>query len=55
VIRRHGRSVLLRVPAVTSTQDDPEFAGKAPLIGQWWRDHGQGWDLTFQRSGASSR
>jgi hypothetical protein len=42
VIRRHGHSVLLRVPVVTPTQDDPEFADKARLIGQWWQQHGQG-------------
>lgn len=42
VIRRHGRPVLLRAPVVTGTQDDPEFADKARLIGQWWLQHGQG-------------
>ncbi len=42
VIRRHGRPVLLPAPVVTSTQDDPEFAGKARLIGQYWQDYGSG-------------
>ena len=42
VIRRHGRSVLLRAPLVTSAQDDPQFADKARLIGQYWQDYGQG-------------
>jgi hypothetical protein len=42
VERRHGRSVLLRAPLVTSWQDDPEFADKAQVIGQWWHDYGQG-------------
>ena len=42
VIRRAGHSVLLRAPVVTSTQDDPEFADKARLIGQYWQDYGQG-------------
>jgi hypothetical protein len=42
VIRRHGRPVLLRAPVVTARQDDPEFADKARLIGQYWRDYGQG-------------
>lgn len=42
VIRRDGHSVLLRAPVVTATQDDPEFADKARLIGQHWQDYGQG-------------
>jgi len=42
VIRRHGHSVLLRAPVVTSTQDDPQFADKARLIGQYWQDYGSG-------------
>ena len=42
VIRRHGRSVLLRAPVVTASQDDPQFAGKARLIGQWWQQHAPG-------------
>jgi hypothetical protein len=42
VIRRHGRPVLLHAPVVTATQDDPEFAAKARLIGQYWHDYGQG-------------
>ncbi len=42
VIRRHGRPVLLPAPVVTATQDDPQFADQARLIGQWWQQHGQG-------------
>jgi hypothetical protein len=42
VIRRDGHSVLLRAPVVTATQDDPEFADKARLIGQWWQQYGRG-------------
>jgi hypothetical protein len=42
VIRRHGRPVLLPAPVVTATQDDPQFADQAQLIGQWWQQHGQG-------------
>ncbi len=42
VIRRQGRSVLLRVPVVTSAQPDPEFADQARLIGQCWQEYGQG-------------
>jgi hypothetical protein len=42
VIRRRGRPVLLRAPVVTSGRDDPQFADKARLIGQYWQDYGQG-------------
>lgn len=42
VTRRHGRSVLLRVPVVTSAQPAAEFADKARLIGQCWQEYGQG-------------
>jgi hypothetical protein len=42
VVRRNGRSVLLRAPLVTSWQDDPGFDDKTRVIRQWWHDYGQG-------------
>jgi len=42
VVRRNGRSVLLRAPLVTSWQDDSDFDDKARVIRRWWRDYGQG-------------
>lgn len=41
VSRRHGHSLLLRAPLVTSWQDDPQFDDKVRLLRQQWRDSGQ--------------
>jgi len=42
VTERGGRSLLLRVPVVTSWQDDPQFQDKTRLIEQWWQRYSQG-------------